>query len=193
MGDHHDHNSRAPTKAIEESSTILKRPGAVTIGDVQIPIPDVLVLDQNGEEKRFYSDLIKNKVVVLSFFFTKCVSVCPAMSVALSKLQSNLGDLMGKEVFIVTVTKDPETDRPQQLKEWGRAVGVKPGWTMVTGESNVIEKIVRDFTGDRLGRDFHNTVFILGSDRSGEWTDLPQFTTVSELRRQIDLMAQPKH
>ncbi len=168
---------------------LVKRPGAVTVGDLQIAIPDLLVLDQNGKERRFYSDLIKNKVVVLSFFFTSCVSVCPAMSMALSRLQENLGDQLGKDVFIITVTKDPVTDTPRQLKTWGKALGVKPGWTMVTGEVKVIEKIVRDFTGDPIGRDSHNTIFILGSDRSGDWTDLPQFSTPAELREQIDLLA----
>ena len=31
----------------------------------------------NGRKVRFYSDLIKDKVVVLSFFYTSCTSSCP--------------------------------------------------------------------------------------------------------------------
>jgi protein SCO1/2 len=173
------------------SAAPANRPGAVTVGDLQIAIPDLLVLDQNGKERRFYSDLIKNKVVVLSFFFTSCVSVCPAMNLALSKLQTNLADRLGKDVFIVTVTKDPETDKPPHLKAWGKALGVKPGWTMVTGEPSVIAKIVRDFTGDRLGKDAHNTIFILGSDRTGNWTDISGYATPEELRQQIDTLTKP--
>jgi cytochrome oxidase Cu insertion factor (SCO1/SenC/PrrC family) len=185
---HHNHNPVA-TKPTPASGEVLKRPGAVTIGDVQVPIPDLKVLDQDGKQRRFYSDLIKDKVVVISFFFTKCSSVCPAMSMALLKLQANLGDLLGKEVFIVTVSKDPETDTPRALKEWGKTIGVKSGWTMVTGNTKVIEKIVRDFTGDPLGRGAHNTVFILGSDRTGEWTDLYEYVTAAELREKVDLLS----
>ena len=192
----HDHNSVAPKEAAEfsratRSGTPVKRPGAVTIGDLQIGIPDVLVLDQNGKERRFYSDLIKDKVIVLSFFFTSCVSVCPVMNLKLAKLQANLADRLGKDVFIVTVTKDPETDTAPKLKAWGNALGVKPGWTMVTGELNVLEKIVMDFTGDRLGKDSHNTVFLIGNDRTGSWTDISGYATPQELREQIDLLTNP--
>ncbi|HEY6803056.1 MAG TPA: SCO family protein [Pyrinomonadaceae bacterium] len=189
----HDHKHVTASQLASDSNAteLVKKPGTVTVGTVQIPIPDLVVLDQNGTQKHFYSDLIKDKVVVLSFFFTSCVSVCPAMSVALTKLQTNLGDKLGKDVFIITVTKDPETDTPAKLREWGNKVGVKPGWTMVTGETKVIEKLVRDFTGDPLGRGLHNTVFILGSDKTGEWTDLHEFTSADELRQQVDLLSKP--
>ncbi|HEV7681458.1 MAG TPA: SCO family protein [Pyrinomonadaceae bacterium] len=192
----HDHDAAAPKEAAElataaRSGAPARRPGAVTIGDLQIAIPDVLVLDQNGKERRFYSDLIKDKVIVLSFFFTSCVSVCPVMSLKLTKLQANLAERLGKDVFIVTVTKDPETDTPPKLKAWGNNLGVKPGWTMVTGELKVLEKIVMDFTGDRLGKDSHNTVFLIGNDRTGSWTDISGYATPQELREQIDLLTKP--
>lgn len=187
MTDHHNHN--APPRS---TTTPTKRPGAVTVNDIQINIPDLLVVDQNGKQRKFYSDLIKDKVVVLSFFFTSCVNVCPAMSMALAKLQSNLGDKLGKDVYIITVTKDPATDTPQKLREWGKTTGVKPGWTMVTGKPAAIEKIVRDFTGDALGRGSHNTVFFLGSDRTGEWTDLQEFVSAQELQAEVDRLASPR-
>jgi protein SCO1/2 len=188
----HDHKQVAAQPANNTNATeIVKKPGIVTVGSLQLQIPDTIVLDQHGKQKHFYSDLIKDKVVVISFFFTSCVSICPAMSVALSKLQTNLGEKLGKDVFIVTITKDPENDTPAKLREWGEKVGVKPGWTMVTGETKVIEKIVRDFTGDPIGRGLHNTVFILGSDKTGEWTDLHEFTSADELRQQIDLLSKP--
>src|SRR4051794_2579928 len=62
-----------------------KRQGAVTIDKIQIEIPDLLVVDQDGIRRRFYSDLIKDKVVILSFFFTSCQSTCPAMNARLKK------------------------------------------------------------------------------------------------------------
>ena len=50
------------------AQTPQKRSGAVTIDKTQIEIPDLLVVDQDGVKRRFYSDLIKDKVVILSFF-----------------------------------------------------------------------------------------------------------------------------
>jgi cytochrome oxidase Cu insertion factor (SCO1/SenC/PrrC family) len=163
-----------------------KRSGAVTVGQVQIEIPDLLVKDQDGIERRFYSDLIKDKVVILSFFFTSCPSFCPRMNLRLKKLQNILAERLGKDVFFVTVTKDPETDTVPRLKDWGKKLDIKSGWTMITGDTKNIGKIVHDFTGDPLGPDMHNTIFIIGNDKTGEWADLSGMATLDELRQQID-------
>jgi len=168
------------------AQTPQKRSGAVTIDKLQIEIPDLLVVDQDGVKRRFYSDLIKDKVVILSFFYTSCPNMCPVMSNTLGKLQINLGDRLGKDVFIITVSRDPETDTPSRLKAWGKNVHVKPGWTMITGDVKSIGKIVRDFTGDRLGQDIHNTIFIVGNDKTGTWSDLSGYATATDLREQID-------
>lgn len=166
-----------------------KRPGAVTVDKVQIEIPDLLVQDHDGVERRFYSDLIKDKVVILNFFFTSCPSFCPTMSVKLRKLQNALGDRLGKDVFFITVTKDPETDTVARLKEWRKKFAGKSGWTMITGDVKTIGKIVYDFTGDPLGKDMHNTIFIIGNDKTGDWADLSGFASTDELRQQIDAVA----
>ena len=168
-----------------------KRPGAVTIGKIQIEIPDVPVVDHNGIKRNFYSDLFKNKVVVLSFFYTSCPSFCPSMNLKLKRLQESLGDRLGKDVFFVTVTKDPETDTPARLREWGKNLKMKSGWTMVTGDVNAIGKIVHDFTGDLLGKNMHNTIFIIGNDKTGNWADLSGFSSSNELRQQIDAVVAP--
>jgi cytochrome oxidase Cu insertion factor (SCO1/SenC/PrrC family) len=166
-----------------------KRSGAVTVGQVQIEIPDLLVKDQDGIERRFYSDLIKDKVVILSFFFTSCPSFCPRMNLRLKRLQNILGDRLGKDVFFVTVTKDPETDTVTRLNEWGKKLEIKSGWTMITGDTKNIGKLVFDFTGDPLGPDMHNTMFIIGNDKTGEWADLTGLATLDDLRQQIDAVS----
>jgi protein SCO1 len=168
-----------------------KRSGAVTVGKVQIEIPDLLVQDQNGIERRFYSDLIKDKVVILSFFFTSCPSFCPRMNLRLKKLQTTLGDRLGKDVFFVTVTKDPVTDTVPRLKDWSKKLDIKEGWTMITGDTKNIGKIVYDFTGDSVGPDMHNTIFIIGNDKTGNWADLSGLATLDQLRQQIDAVTAP--
>src|SRR5688572_32895310 len=51
-------------------------------------IPDVLVQDHQGRKVRFYSDLIKDKVVVLNFFYTSCTYTCTMQGRTFSKLRS---------------------------------------------------------------------------------------------------------
>lgn len=185
----HQHKSASGADvsgALAEKKVPEKRSGAVTVGQVQIDIPDLLVKDQDGIERRFYSDLIKDKVVILSFFFTSCPSFCPRMNLRLKKLQNILADRLGKDVFFVTVTKDPETDTVPRLKDWGKKLDIKSGWTLITGDTKNIGKIVYDFTGDPLGPDMHNSIFIIGNDKTGEWADLSGLATLDELRQQID-------
>ena len=83
---------------------------------------DVELINQDGQKMRFYSDVLKNKVVVINTFFTTCTSVCPPMNRNFEKMQDALGDRLGKDAFLVSITVDPETDTPPRLKEYGRTV-----------------------------------------------------------------------
>jgi protein SCO1 len=179
----------AVAQSPQKQGALSKRPGAVTVDKIQIEIPDLVVQDHDGVERRFYSDLIKDKVVILNFFFTSCPAFCPTMSVKLKKLQKALGDRLGKDVFFITVTKDPETDTVARLRDWRKKFDSKSGWTMITGDVKTIEKIVYDFTGDPLGQDMHNTIFIIGNDKTGNWADLSGFASTEELRQKIDEVA----
>jgi protein SCO1/2 len=77
---------------------------------------DVELINQDGEKLRFYSDVLKNKVVIINAFFSTCTSVCPPMNRNLEKIQDALGDRLGKDVFLVSISVDPETDTPTRLK-----------------------------------------------------------------------------
>ena len=60
---------------------------------------DVLLVNQNGEKMRFYSDLLQGKVVVINSFFATCTGSCLPLNRNLEKLQKALGEHMGKEVY----------------------------------------------------------------------------------------------
>ena len=76
---------------------------------------DVELINQDGEKVRFYSDVLKGKTVVVNAFFTTCTSVCPPMNRSMEKIQAALGPRVGKDVFLVSITVDPETDTPPRL------------------------------------------------------------------------------
>jgi cytochrome oxidase Cu insertion factor (SCO1/SenC/PrrC family) len=95
---------------------------------------DVELINQDGEKVRFYSDVLKNKVVVINTFFTTCTSICPPMNRNFEKIQEALGDRLGKDVFLVSITVDPGTDTPTRLKEYARRFHARPGWLFLTGK-----------------------------------------------------------
>src|SRR5262245_54023148 len=69
---------------------------------------DVELIDQDGKKLHFYSDVLKGKTVVVNTFFTTCTSVCPPMNRNMQKIQEALGDRVGKDVFFISITVDPE-------------------------------------------------------------------------------------
>jgi cytochrome oxidase Cu insertion factor (SCO1/SenC/PrrC family) len=142
----------------------------IDIQGAKIKIPDLVLLDQEGRKVRFYSDLIKDKVIVLSFFYTSCTYLCTMQGRVFSELQSLLGERLGKSVFLISVTTDPAKDNPQQLKAWAERYKVKPGWTLVTGEVTEMNKLLIQFTGNNAGGGMHIPSTFIANDRTGSWS-----------------------
>ena len=46
--------------------------------------PNVPVVDQDGRTLNFYDDVIKGKMVVVSFIYTSCPDICPLTTARLS-------------------------------------------------------------------------------------------------------------
>jgi len=137
--------------------------------DEKKSIPDAEVFNQDGRKIRFYSDLIKDKVVIVSFVFTTCTFVCPMQGESLSKLQAALGERLGSEVNLVSISTDPEGDTPERLKIWGLQFGARPGWTLVTGKKSEIDKVAVALTGAPVVKGEHSPVVFVGSDKTGRW------------------------
>ncbi|HEX8474897.1 MAG TPA: SCO family protein [Pyrinomonadaceae bacterium] len=192
---HHAHDShdgsRTAREARESQSPARGKPGVIEVGDERLEIPDVKVLNQDGRKVRFYSDLIKDKVVVMNFFFTSCSYICPKQGRALDKLHAGLAGRLGKDVFFVSVSKDPATDKPERLKRWGAKFNVGRGWTLVTGGEDVMKKLLLKFTGDNPGPQMHDSVILIGNDRTGIWTAVEGLAETEELVQIINRVSSP--
>jgi len=101
--------------------------------------PDITLLTQNNKKVRFYEDLVKNKVVTLNFFYAKCEGVCPAVTANLVQVQKMLGNRVGRDLFMNSITLKPEEDDPAALKEYQKMYGMGPGWNLLTGKPADIE------------------------------------------------------
>ena len=136
----------------------------------RVTIPDIVVRDQEGRKGRFYSDLIKDKVVVISFFYTSCAYVCTQQGRTFSKLQTLLGERLGKSVFLISVSMDPAHDNSAQLKQWGKRYDVQTGWTLVTGEPAEMNKLLVPFTAKPASGGMHLPTTFIGNAKTGLWT-----------------------
>src|SRR5262245_65618550 len=85
--------------------------------------PDVNVVTQHGKPVRFYDDLIRHKVFVISFLYATCREFCALEAARLSELQEKLGDVMGRDVFFYSMSIDLEPETPARLTGTGGTLG----------------------------------------------------------------------
>jgi protein SCO1/2 len=130
---------------------------------------DTILVNQDGKELRFYSDLLKGRVVIINTFFTSCTSVCPPMTRTLERIQEWLGDRMGKDVFILSLSVDPLVDTPPKLKVFADSYHAKPGWHFLAGSKENVQLVLRKIGQFVEARDNHSTILILGNERTGLW------------------------
>lgn len=129
-------------------------------------IPDVDVLDQNGTGLHFYRDLVKDQVVAIQFIFTSCRTVCPPLAATFKSLQDQLSG--SPHIRLISVTVDPEHDRPDVLRRFGAAWNVRPGWTLVTGEPAALDQLRRAFGDNASDKTAHSPLVWIGA--RGRWT-----------------------
>ena len=96
--------------------------------------PNTLLTDQDGQQMRFFDDMIKGKVVVINFIFTTCSDSCPLETARLRQVQKLLGDRVGKDIFFYSISIDPLSDTPEVLKAYAQRFQIGPGWQFLTGE-----------------------------------------------------------
>lgn len=104
-------------------------------------IPNPVVTTHEGRAVRFYDDLIRDKVVAISMTYAQCTATCPATMGNLMRVQQMLGDRIGRDVFMYSITLFPEVDSPHVLKQYAEKFGVRPGWQFLTGAPADIESL----------------------------------------------------
>jgi protein SCO1/2 len=158
-----DHCHQTPAKQDPTKESAAAKPSAKS------SIPDVEVVDQNGRRSRFYTDLVRGKSVIINFIFTSCTYVCPMQGANFAKLQAALGERLGRDIYLISVSTDPLVDTPERLKAWGERFGAKPGWTLVTGRKDEMDALLKSLTGDTARRGEHSPFALLGDFEKGAW------------------------
>lgn len=135
--------------------------------------PNVVLTDHNGRQLRFYDDVIRGKIVSINFIFTSCADICPLDTAQLRRVQEILGDRVGRDIHMYSISVDPDRDTPASLRRFMRSYDIGPGWTFLTGSREDVELLQR-----RLGirpidpsapLTEHDTTIIVGNETTGQW------------------------
>jgi protein SCO1/2 len=104
-------------------------------------LPNIPLVTHEGKAVTFYDDLIRGKVVAINMMYAECEGICPLATSNLVRVQELLSERVGRDVFLYSLTLQPELDTPQRLQEYAAMHGVKPGWLFLTGARADIERL----------------------------------------------------
>jgi protein SCO1/2 len=177
-GVHQDHSAQQSAKPTQSPA--------------QTYFTDVVLVNQDGEKMRLYSDLLHDKVVVINSFFATCPGSCLPMERNLEKVQQALGDRVGKNVYIISISVDPTVDTPANLKAYAKKLNARPGWFFLTGEKQNV-----DFALGKLGqlvakKEDHLNIFIIGNERTGLWKKAFGLAQSAELVKVVESVLNDK-
>jgi protein SCO1/2 len=153
---------------------------------------DVELIDQDGRKVRFYSDVLKGKTVIVNAFFTTCTSVCPPMNRNMEKIQEALGERVGKDVLLVSISVDPETDTPTRLKEYSKKFHAREGWLFLTGKKENVDWALYKVGQYVEDKQDHATVIIIGNEATGLWKKALGMAKPAELIQIVESVANDK-
>jgi cytochrome oxidase Cu insertion factor (SCO1/SenC/PrrC family) len=132
---------------------------------------DTQVIDQNGNKLRFYSDVLRDRVVLISFMFMNCEGACPLQAQKLKQARAMMVPAIKDEVWYVTLSVDPERDTPAAMKQFAENQGLDESrWLFLTGEKQNVELLIRKLGQYTPDIESHTTLMLAGNDRTRHWT-----------------------
>jgi len=150
---------------------------------------NVVLINQDGQQMRLYSDLIRGKTVVIIPFFTSCTGVCPVMNRGLENIQERIGDRLGKDIYLISISVDPLTDTPPRLKEYAKRFNARPGWYFLTGKKENVDLALFKLGQQVEAREDHSNIMIVGNDRTGLWKKAFSLAKTEELIKVVESVA----
>ena len=158
---------------------------------VALSVPDIEVVNQDGQHVRFNSQVVDGRIAIVTGFFTTCSSMCPITQEKLSRVAKLLGPRLGKEVVIVSVSVDAENDTPARMKDWAEKFHTGPGWTLLSGNRAEVDTLLKSLGLFVELRQRHQSALMIGSAATG-WVRISSWTPSEKLAKLAESMSSAK-
>ena len=118
-------------------------------------LPNVPLVTHEGQQVRFYNDLVKDKKVVFTFVSSRAPAQSRKLTQNLAAVQKFFGWRIGTDIYLYSIARNPERDTVPVLNRWARRAGAGPGWKFLTGEPADVQRLRRGlgFVSDIPGED----------------------------------------
>lgn len=153
--------------------------------------PNTVVQTHEGKKLRFYDDVVRGKIVVFNMMYTVCTGICPSNTANLVQVQEALGSRLGNDIFMYSMTLQPEFDTPPALQDYVKRYSIKPGWTFLTGqpkEMDVIRRKLGFYNDDPKidgNLDNHTGMIRIGREPLDRWFMMPALSSSKNIAREI--------
>lgn len=155
-------------------------------------LPDILVETHDGRTLRFYADLVHGRVVTFNCMYLKCEDGrCPITTHNLARAQKQLKSRVGRDIFMYSITLDPERDSVAALKKHARLHGVRPGWSFLRASVQDTEFLRRKLgfvSSDPLvdaNKSAHAAMVRFGNEPRQLWSMVSGFASAKAIARAI--------
>ena len=155
--------------------------------------PNVPLVDQDGKTRLFFDDLIEGKVVMINFIYTSCPDTCPLETARLKEVTQLLGDRVGDDIHIYSITIDPDVDTYEVMAEYRDMFDIGEGWDFLTGNKEDIDLLrkklglyIEEIQGIKEdGTQDHNLSLVMGNQATGQWKKASPFENPYILAEQV--------
>jgi len=153
--------------------------------------PNVVVVTHEKQQALFYDDLLRGRTVMVHCFSIAHDAHYP-VTANLAKVQDHLGDRLGRDVFLYSLTTDPENDTPEALARFARRHGARRGWLFLTGRPDDMALLRQRFFDHGRGvhhdfvRDCSLGLLRYGNESVGLWGAVPTKSDPEWIARRLD-------
>jgi len=154
------------------------------VSDARYDIPDVQLLDSSGAAVELQGLLASDEPIALNFIFTTCTTICPVMTATFAQMQRELG-ADAERVHLVSISIDPEYDRPDVLASYATQFQAGGNWTFLTGETNDVVNVLRSFdayTGSKMS---HRAITLLKRPGQENWVRIDGLASGQSLAHEV--------
>jgi protein SCO1 len=175
---------------LEAHTTVRNKYKAPVAGKiVDVVIANAPLVTQHGATVAFRDEVVADKIVVVSFFYSNCATICPVQSHIMQELQQALGARLDTEVRLVSISVDPDRDGRAQLLEQATRYGSQPGWVWLTGERDYVKSVLTGLRATAKSPEDHEGVFLIGVASDRRWKRVGDFPDVAVILQEIDSVA----
>ena len=187
--EHHQHEAIAEGEADPHAhhKAMLNKP-AEPARSTEVDLRDLMLVDQDGRQVKFVSDVIGDRIVVMDFVYTSCTTICPVLSALFGQVQGKLGDHLGEDVILVSVSVDPTRDTPQRLKAYAARHQARPGWIWLTGPKTTMDDVLDGLGAYSPDFENHPSMVLVGDGRTGEWSRFFGFPSPDRIMDQVNAL-----